>query len=102
MDHTAEKELERVAKLAGLSVEGKEKEILLSDFSRITEYMERITTLDTSSVKDAGSNAASEASCGTRDSLREDIAVQSELPQTILRGAPASDGSSFAVPKTVE
>lgn len=94
MDRFSEKELERVARLSGLSLEGEEKDLLLQDMARITAYMERISRLDTSEVETRPSEETG--------SLREDEASDSGLSEAILMGAPRSDNGMFSVPKAVE
>ena len=60
MDRSSEKELERIARLSGLTLSEEEKDILFSDLSRIVPYMERISELDTSGAgKSSGSFAFS-------------------------------------------
>ncbi len=106
---TAAEELARVARLSGLSLEGEEKEILLSDFARITAYMERIAALDTSAVRqeketDSGSEEQRTGDSGEQGyaGLREDAAQVSGLSEAILAGAPDLEDGMFSVPRTVE
>ena len=97
---TAEEELARVARLSGLSLEGEEKEQLLSDFARITAYMERIAALDTSAVveEQRTGDSGEQGYAG----LREDAAQVSGLSEAILAGAPDLEDGMFSVPRTVE
>ena len=97
---TAAEELARVARLSGLSLEGEEKEQLLSDFARITAYMERIAALDTSAVveEQRTGDTGEQGYAG----LREDAAQVSGLSESILAGAPDLEDGMFSVPRTVE
>ena len=105
MTQFSEDELNRIARLSGLSLSEKEKEILYRDLMRIVPYMERISELDTNpdsfakapvGVKSAGPDEVCE------DVLREDVAVESGISEAILRQAPKSTDGMFTVPRTVE
>lgn len=96
MEHSSEKELERIARLAGLSLSEEEKDILFADLSRIVPYMERISELDT---------AVDTEQDGTEDEpkvFREDEDRVSDLSAKILEQAPSARNGLFTVPKTIE
>lgn len=103
MDHSAQKEperiarqkeLERIARLSGLSLSEEEKEILFSDLARIVPYMERIAELDTSSE-------SADAQQDESRFLREDEAVESGIASEIVTHAPQVKDGMFTVPKIV-
>ena len=93
MDRNPETEMEKIARLSGLSLSEEEKKILFSDMSRIVPYMERISKLDTSSVDffDESEPAA----------LREDEEEESPIASTIVSSAPESSDGMFSVPRIV-
>lgn len=93
MDRENQEEMERIARLAGLSLSEKEKEILFSDLARIVPYMERITELDTEGAEDQDPEEMP---------LREDESQDSGLSEAILKQAPKSEDGMFSVPRTVE
>ncbi len=93
MDRANQEEMERIARLAGLSLSEEEKEILFSDLARIVPYMERITELDTE---------GSEEPDPEEMSLREDESRDSGLSEAILKKAPKTVDGMFSVPRTVE
>ncbi|MBO4495404.1 MAG: Asp-tRNA(Asn)/Glu-tRNA(Gln) amidotransferase subunit GatC [Clostridiales bacterium] len=99
MERIRNEELERIARLAGLSLSDEEKELLFSDLSRIVPYMERIAELDLSleNEDDAAVNSISEETF-----LREDRAETSDISDKILAQAPLSKDGLFTVPRTVE
>ena len=93
MDRANQEEMERIARLSGLSLSEKEKEVLFSDLARIVPYMERITELDTEGAEEPDPEEMS---------LREDEALDSGLSEAILKQAPKSEDGTFTVPRTVE
>ena len=96
MEHSSEKELERIARLAGLSLSEEEKDILFADMSRIVPYMERISELDT--AVDAEPEGTEEEPAV----FREDEDRVSDLSAKILEQAPSVRNGMFTVPKTIE
>ena len=99
MERIRNEELERIARLAGLSLSDEEKELLCSDLSRIVPYMERIAELDLSfdSEDDAAGKSNPEETF-----LREDRSALSDISEKILAQAPLSKDGMFTVPRTVE
>ena len=93
MTKFSEEELNRIARLSGLSLSDEEKEILYSDLARIVPYMERITELKTEGVEEPDPEEIS---------LREDEALDSGLSEAILQKAPKSEDGTFTVPRAVE
>ena len=96
MDRSSEKELERIARLSGLTLSDEEKDILFSDLSRIVPYMERISELDTS-VADAVSDDISD----NEALFREDTEKAPSLASEILEQAPQAKDGMFNVPRIV-
>jgi len=96
MDRSSEKELERIARLSGLTLSEEEKDILFSDLSRIVPYMERISELDTS-VADAVSDDISD----NEALFREDTEKAPSLASEILEQAPQAKDGMFNVPRIV-
>ena len=96
MDRSSEKELERIARLSGLTLSEEEKDILFSDLARIVPYMERISELDTS-VADAVSDDISD----NEALFREDTEKASVLASEILDQAPQAKDGMFNVPRIV-
>ena len=96
MDRSSEKELERIARLSGLTLSAEEKDILFSDLARIVPYMERISELDTS-VADAVSDDISD----NEALFREDTEKAPSLASEILEQAPQAKDGMFNVPRIV-
>lgn len=95
MDRSSEKELERIARLSGLTLSAEEKDILFADLSRIVPYMERISELDTSGAEDAPEDTDNEAL------FREDTEKAPSLASEILDQAPQAKDGMFNVPRIV-
>lgn len=95
MDRSSEKELERIARLSGLTLSEEEKDLLFSDLSRIVPYMERISELDTS-----GADAADDLS-DNEALFREDAEKAPSLASEILKQAPQAKDGMFNVPRIV-
>ena len=95
MDRSSEKELERIARLSGLTLSEEEKDILFSDLARIVPYMERISELDTSGAEDAPEDTDNEAL------FREDTEKAPSLASEILDQAPQAKDGMFNVPRIV-
>ena len=93
MTKFSEEELNRIARLSGLSLSDEEKEILHRDLVRIVPYMERITELDTEGAEEPAPEEMS---------LREDESQDSGLSGAILDQAPKSKDGTFTVPRAVE
>lgn len=96
MDRSSEKELERIARLSGLTLSEEEKDLLFSDLSRIVPYMERISELDTS-----GADEVSDEESDNEALFREDAEKAPVLASEILKQAPQAKDGMFNVPRTV-
>ena len=93
MDQQSTAEMERIARLSGLSLSEEEKELLFSDLARIVPYMERISELDTAEVDEA-----SEDEIGLRDD-DEDL---SPIAADITGLSPSAKDGMCPVPGAVE
>jgi len=111
MENSSGKELERIARLAGLSLSDEEKDILFADLSRIVPYMERIAELNTAEPDEAdilqtGAQEADEEKesedVGMEMALRKDEECVSGISAKILEQAPLARDGMFTVPRTVE
>lgn len=106
MDRSSEKELERIARLSGLTLSKEEKDILFSDLGRIVPYMERISELDTSGAGKFSGSIASDESGSIGDSDYEDLFRDDEekapsLASEIVKQAPQAKDGMFHVPRIV-
>lgn len=88
--------IDRIAGLAYLKFEAKEKEEIRTDLEKILSFIEKLNELDTSNVEPL--IYLSESS----SLLREDR----EMPHTdrdqVMRNAPETDGEYFLVPKVID
>jgi aspartyl-tRNA(Asn)/glutamyl-tRNA(Gln) amidotransferase subunit C len=89
-------EVRHVAALARLALTAEEEEQFRHQLSAILEAMEQLQALDTTSVEPTSHAIAEEGA------LREDVVVPSLPPSKALANAPATVGTSFAVPKIIE
>ncbi|MBO4688509.1 MAG: Asp-tRNA(Asn)/Glu-tRNA(Gln) amidotransferase subunit GatC [Clostridiales bacterium] len=93
MDQQHTEEMERIARLSGLSLSEKEKEILFTDLARIVPYMERISKLDTSEVTEYSESEIT---------LRDDEEVISPIASDITGLSLSAKDGMFTVPRAVE
>ncbi len=100
MDRSSEKELERIARLSGLTLSEEEKDILFSDLGRIVPYMERISELDTSCAGDTGFDADGDDPCNA-ELFRDDEEKAPSLASVIIEQAPEAKDGMFHVPRIV-
>ena len=89
-------QVRHVATLARLSLTPEEEERYTTQLSAILEAVARLEELDVSGVEPT-SHATLASSL-----LREDVTRPSLPPQKALANAPATGGTSFAVPKILE
>jgi len=83
-------ELDRIARLAKLSVLANEADTLIADLDDIVKVAQSIDDVDLTGYDCSGDAASSE--------LREDIAVESTPPEVILRSAAESRDGFFQAP----
>ncbi|MCW7471093.1 Asp-tRNA(Asn)/Glu-tRNA(Gln) amidotransferase subunit GatC [Leptospira kanakyensis] len=91
-----EKELKNIANLAKLNIEEKEVSSMLSDFSRIVQYVDEIKNLDTSSVGD------DEIYEQIFYELRKDLAENGLKRDDLAKIAPSYENGYVVVPKVIE
>jgi aspartyl-tRNA(Asn)/glutamyl-tRNA(Gln) amidotransferase subunit C len=89
-------QVRHVATLARLSLTSEEEERYTTQLSAILEAVARLEELDVS-----GLEPTSHASLAS-SLLREDVSRPSLPPEKALANAPATGGTSFAVPKILE
>lgn len=90
-------EIERVAKLARLSLSPDEVEQFRGQLSTILGYIEKLQTLDVSGVEPTANGIGAEAT-----PLREDVVRPGLTQEEALANAPAKAGPFFLVPKIIE
>lgn len=88
--------VEHVAKLARLRVDEARSEALADELSKILEWVEQLSEVDTEGVEPMTS-AVEHALFWRRDEVTE-----GGDPDTVLANAPAAEFGFFAVPKVIE
>lgn len=89
-------EVERIAKLARLSLGDAEAEAMTKQLDAILEYVAQLQNLDTTGVEPTSQVGATETP------MREDEPRPSLSQNEALANAPKSAGGGFVVPKTVD
>jgi len=89
-------EVRHVASLARLSLTPEEEALYQGQLSAILDAVEQLRALNTEQVEPTSHAATSDVP------LREDVAEASLDPQKALANAPATVGTSFAVPSILE
>lgn len=89
-------EVERIAKLARLSLGDAEAEAMTKQLDAILEYVAQLQNLDTTGVEPTSQVGATETP------MREDEPRPSLSQSEALANAPKSAGGGFVVPKTVD
>lgn len=84
--------VERLARLSCLSLTERERESMAAELEELVDCMKVLTALD------GGEGAATPAA---PDGLREDLPIPSMDRAELLASAPAHDGESYLVPRTV-
>lgn len=89
-------DVKKLAKLSRLEFTNQELENFVGEFEKTLEYVDKINSVDTSSVdlKESTFNAEHE--------LRQDVIKPSFSQQEIIENAPQSEDGAFLVPTTVE
>lgn len=88
--------VDQISQLSRLRLPAEEKTAMAAELERIVAYMDVLDTLDT-----AGAEPLSR-SFSPKNVLRPDAAAPSFDREALLAGAPAGDGETFLVPRTVE
>jgi len=90
--------VEKVARLAQLTIPEEDKEKLASELSNIIGFVEQLGEVDTSGVEPIANVLELE----TDAPLREDAITDGDAPDRVLSNAPDRVQDFFAVPKVVE
>lgn len=88
--------IEYVGILAKLDLSDGEKENAKKDMGRMLDYIDKLNELDTTGVEPMSHVFP------VNNVFREDIAVNGDDRENILKNAPESKDGSFVVPKTVD
>ncbi|MBH1940530.1 Asp-tRNA(Asn)/Glu-tRNA(Gln) amidotransferase subunit GatC [Mobilitalea sibirica] len=88
--------IQYVAALAKLSVTEGEKKKIAKDLEDILDYMEIMNQLDTEGVEPMSHVLP------VKNIFREDVVINENNREELLKNAPKQKDGSFAVPKTVE
>lgn len=89
-------EIERIAELARLDLDGAEVERMTADIEAILGYVAKLEALDTTGIEPT-THAVPLAT-----PLREDRAAPALDPERALANAPERDGTAFVVPKVLD
>ena len=88
--------IEYVGILAKLELSESEKEQAKKDMGDMLDYIDKLNELDTSSVEPMSHVFP------VNNVFREDVVVNGDASENILKNAPEEKDGSFAVPKTVD
>jgi aspartyl-tRNA(Asn)/glutamyl-tRNA(Gln) amidotransferase subunit C len=90
------REVERIAKLARLSISSQEKKMFGSQLGKTLDYIEKLNELDTSKVEPTSHVIE------LINVTREDILKQSIPVDDVLKNAPDRSDNFYRVPKIIE
>ena len=93
---TADETIEYVGILAKLELSDEEKEKAKSDMGRMLDYIDMLNQLDTSNVEPMSHVFP------VNNVFREDVVVNGDDRENILKNAPEQKNGAFVVPKTFE
>ena len=96
MARITRQQVDRIAELARLSLEGEEAEAMERDLERILDYVATLQELDTEGV----TPTAHAITLATP--VRPDEAVEPMDPELVVANAPESVGTAFVVPKVID
>lgn len=88
--------IEYVGILAKLDLSPEEKAAAKKDMSSMLDYIDKLNELDTSSTEPMSHIFP------TANVFREDVVLNQDDRENILKNAPAQKDGAFKVPKTVE
>jgi aspartyl-tRNA(Asn)/glutamyl-tRNA(Gln) amidotransferase subunit C len=104
-----EKDVQYVADLANLELSPEEQTRMVRDLNSILGYVDKLNELDTKDVAPMaqvserfGVDASKTGTERFAYAWREDVVVPSLDREEVMKGAPASDGEFFKVPKVIE
>jgi aspartyl-tRNA(Asn)/glutamyl-tRNA(Gln) amidotransferase subunit C len=86
----------RIAHLARIAVAGEEVEHLRGELNAILAFVEQLREVDVADVEPMTSVTP------MRMKQRADLVADGDIPDQILKNAPAREDSYFVVPKVVE
>lgn len=89
-------EVDRIAKLARLSITSEEKAIFGSQLGKTLDYIKKLNELDTSDVEPTSHVIE------LINVMRKDVLIQSLPVDDMLQNAPDRSGSFYRVPKIIE
>lgn len=89
-------EVQKIAGLAKLRLEGTELETLTNDFNEILKFVEQIQQADVSGVEPF------DHVLGSTNFFRDDTPFSEIAPENIRNLAPESEAGYFVVPKVIE
>jgi aspartyl-tRNA(Asn)/glutamyl-tRNA(Gln) amidotransferase subunit C len=90
------REVERIAKLARLSITSEEKQIFGSQLGKTLDYIEKLNELDTSEIEPT-SHVLELINVTREDALKKSLHVED-----VLRNAPDRSDNFYRVPKIIE
>jgi len=90
------KAVAKIAKLARISVSEEEKEHYASEISKILQWVEQLSEVDTEGVPLMTSVSQ------IKLPLRKDVVSDGNQQEAIIKNAPESDYGCFVVPKVME
>jgi aspartyl-tRNA(Asn)/glutamyl-tRNA(Gln) amidotransferase subunit C len=96
MARITRQQVDRIAELSQLSLEGAEAEAMERDLERILDYVAALQQLDTEGVEPTA-HAISLAT-----PVRPDEAAEPMDPEQVVANAPDSVGTAFVVPKVID
>ena len=88
--------IEYVGILAKLELSGEEKEAAKKDMARMLDYIDRLNELDPPGVEPMSHVFP------VNNVFREDVVMNGDDSEDMLKNAPAVKDGSYKVPKTVE
>ncbi|NBH73464.1 Asp-tRNA(Asn)/Glu-tRNA(Gln) amidotransferase subunit GatC [Clostridiaceae bacterium] len=88
--------IEYVGILAKLELSREEKEAAKQDMGRMLDYIDKLNELDTSGVEPMSHVILAD------NVFREDVVVNGDAREGMLKNAPKQKDGAFMVPKTVE
>lgn len=88
--------VEKLARLANLSFEEKEKQEIRLELEKMISFIEKLKELDTEGVQPLRHMSSNPGM------LRDDIVQGSISRETALKNAPETDGIFFKVPKVIK
>ena len=96
MARITRQQVDRIAELARLSLDGEEAEAMERDLERILDYVADLQELDTEGV------APTAHAIALATPVRPDEAEEPMDPELAVANAPESAGTAFVVPKVID